>query len=429
MSAATKTRVDGDGSIHLRADGRWCGVVSLGVDSNGKRQRRYVYGDTRDEARGKLIELQAAALRGELKPTRTSPAPAPLTVGELLDRWLKLKRSGGDLAPTTYVNYERTVRLHLKPPLGSIPVRDLGAEDVAAVLGEKLGEGLSGSTRRQVYDRLCAALDWAVEEGHLTRNVARSRSVKRPRVRHELPETFAPDEAGAILDVLWEACTGRVVTPYWPGRRPAGERRPDRRPYEHVPSWTLYAPVFLLAAYTGLRQGELLALKWSAVDLKAGTVTVAETLRRDGTFADPKSDAGARCVPIEEPEVVAVLRRLRAERLVGPGLVFCTTAGHTRPGGRPIGSPLVARAVSRHWHRVQEHAAIPEDRRRGTHALRKLYASALLAGGATVPEAQRLLGHSSASVTLDIYASASTEGLRKAAAGVAAVYGAARSTG
>ena len=173
------------------------------------------------------------------------------------------------------------------------------------------------------------------------------------------------------------------------------------------------AALWTLALHTGLRQGELLGLRWQDVDLTRGTLTVAQTLQViEGTIEHGrgKSDAARRTVPIH-PAALETLRQWRArqaeERLrVGPawtdsGLVFTSR----------VGTPLFPRNVSRRFHQLLDAANID---RRGMHTTRHTTASLLLAANEHPKVVQELLGHSQISLTLDTYSHV-MPGMREAA--------------
>ncbi|BFU46704.1 site-specific integrase [Krasilnikovia sp. MM14-A1004] len=160
--------------------------------------------------------------------------------------------------------------------------------------------------------------------------------------------------------------------------------------------------LWVCALTVGLRRGELLGLRWSDLDLPAGTLTVRQTLLRvDGQlrFSEPKTVRSRRTVPVPERTVEllrAQRRRQAAERLLAGerwrdfGLVFAST----------IGTPMEPRNLDRAWHAVRAQADLPWLR---LHDLRHACATFLLASGASPRRVMKTLGHSQISLTMNTY--------------------------
>jgi integrase len=151
--------------------------------------------------------------------------------------------------------------------------------------------------------------------------------------------------------------------------------------------------LYLLALTTGMRQGELLGLRWADVDLGGGMLAVAQQYKRleDGRgMGKPKSAAGRRAIALT-PFVVGSLRRRRAACRCGGDLVFCG------PAGAPL-QPEVLRV--RHFYPLLERAGLP---RVVFHELRHSAATILIAAGVPLAVVSRLLGHASIRITADLY--------------------------
>jgi integrase len=221
-----------------------------------------------------------------------------------------------------------------------------------------------------VHVTLSQALGQATRDGLVGRNVAEA--VDPPKVPRREMRALTPAEVDALLTTA------------------EGDWR----------------TLWMLALYTGIREGELLGLTWPDVDLERATVTVQRALvaGEDGVTLwvrpYPKSRAGIRIIPITA-EVVAELRRHRArqveERLRAAvwaetdRCVFLTTRG----------TPLNPSHVSRTLKRDALVAGITGNVH--VHVLRHSYASSLLAAGRPIPEVAYLLGHSSPAITLTVY--------------------------
>lgn len=312
---------------------------------------------------------------------------ARVRVGTFIDDWIGKGLAASTRKATTQENYANIARAHLIPaPFGDIPLDRLRPSDVEALLLMKRRTGKSSSTVRTIHSVCRAALDIAVRDGLLVPNPAAA--VKRPAIERKDASYLTRDQVGVLLS----AC------------------RQDR----------LY-PLFALMVGTGLRRGEALALHWGDVDLDHGQVRVRWTLSRvrgDLAVSEPKTDRSGRVVPVPAP-VIAELRahkaRQAAERLaVGSawrdlGAVFATESG----------GYLEPRNVLRRFVHLAQGAGLTGI---GLHTLRHSAASALIETGTHMKVLQELLGHSTFSVTADIYSHVGATQQREAADRLAAAF-------
>jgi integrase len=323
-------------------------------------KRKAVYAKTRREVDEKLTKAKADRDKGLLFDANN------LTVGRYLERWLA-DSVRDTVKATTYETYERLMLLHLVPALGRVKLKNLTPAHVRGLYREKLDSGLSPSSVQRVHALLHKALKQAVNDGLVPRNV--TDAVKAPKQsRKEIP-TLTREQARDFL----EAAQG------------------DRLE-------TLY----VLAIHTGLRQGELLGLKWDDVDLDRGRFQVRRILSaaKDGpVFTTPKNNQG-RSVRLTAQAVQAlrdhrkrqVEDRLRRARLwQDHGLVFTTL----------VGTPLNRHNVfSRSFKPLLQRASLPDV---PFHALRHSFATLMLAGGEHPKVVQEMMGHSGIRVTMDFY--------------------------
>ena len=376
-----KRRGNGEGSIYKRPDGTWAGQVSVGYDPvTGKLKRKSFYGKTRKEVADKMAQALQEVRSG------TYIEPAQTTFGEWLDKWLTGYKKG-QLKPGTYENYEILINVHIKPALGKVPLAKLQAHMLQTFYNEKLEKGRADgkgglSTRmvRYLHAIIRQALQQAVKEGLLPRNVADATSP--PTVKNKQMRPLTEEELLTFFDAA----------------------RNDR----------LYA-AYVLAATTGLRRGELLGLCWDCVDLENGVITVQRQLLvlKEGITLEEatKSRSGRRSIVLTDDairELKAHRKRQLQERLLmgeayqDHGLVFC----------KEDGTPLDPREFTKRFQRHLEAAGLPRVR---LHDLRHTHASLLLARGVHPKIVQERLGHSSITMTLDLY-SHLVPGLQEAAA-------------
>ena len=376
-----KRRGHNEGSIYQRADGRFVGAVSLGM-VNGKRKRRVVYGRTHDEVRRAIRRLQADLDRGI--PVQTASA----TVAAFLDRWLAWVKP--NVRPKTYASYVCQTQTHLKPALGSYRLEKLSQHHVNQMMTAMQTQGLSVTSVTYARNVLRAALNQAMKWDMVGRNVA-ALADPPAAVAYE-PYAFSASEAARLLTAL----------------------RGDRLE-------ALYA----IALAVGLRQGELLGLRWRDVDIDAGTVTVRYQLQKvDGhpTFTEPKSKSGRRTIALPA-SVTATVRQHRTrqleERMRAGGawqaqwdLVFAT----------PTGSPMNDVTLRKHFRQVLERTGLWQEavdagrRPPRFHDLRHSAASFLAARGVHPSVAKAILGHANISTTLQVYTSVGADTIRGATA-------------
>src|SRR5215218_6306892 len=366
-------RGNGEGTIYRRKDGKW--ATQYTVYTAEGRKRKTLYGKTRQEVAAKLTKAMSDR-DGGLHFDAGS-----LTLGEYLDTWL-MASVKDTVRLTTYQGYERICRLHIKPSLGRVRIKDLAVVHVRRLYRGRLEAGLAPRMVQLVHVTLHKALKQAVMDGLIPRNV--TEGVKAPRPEPKEIKPLCPEQARALL----EAAEG------------------DR-----------LEALYMLAVTTGMRQGELLGLKWEDVDFKAGTIQVRRTLStRAGkgfSFSPPKTAKGRRSIKLPEVAKRSLKKHRRAQleermKLAGlredNGLVFATRLG--TPMGRQ-------ELVMRSFKPLLKKASLPDIR---FHDLRHTCATLLLGKGVHAKFVQELLGHATISITLDTYSHV-LPGMGDAAAG------------
>lgn len=374
----SKRRRHGDGSIFQRKDGRWVGLVDGGrVD--GQRQRRAYYGDTFREVQEQLkvalhAQQQGLPLGGHGK-----------TVGSFLSEWIEGQQS--KIRPTTWRRYSDFVTYATKH-VGHIALEKLTPEDVERLMETRLKAGAAPATVRQLRAVLRRALGQAEKRRYVPRNVAAL--ADPPRVERRQMTALNEDQANAFLSA-------------------ASEHR--------------LSALFAVALDTGMREGELLALKWAAVDLERGTLQVNTTLQAtpDGfEFAPTKTAKSRRQVTLTRAAVTALRRhkvQQAKERIdFGPGwddldLVFPNAVG------RPVNA---SNLLHQQFYPLLKRAGVPHIR---FHDLRHTYASIALGRGVPLKVVSETLGHSSIAITADTYQHVTPSMSRASADAMDAVHG------
>ncbi len=359
------------GYIRQREDS-WQITIDVGREpSTGKRLRHFerVQGSKRDAQR-RLHELLVTVEQGRyVKPTE-------LNVGQFLNKWLQDYAQMNTRA-RTFERYASVVD-HLTLALGSIPLTALRPQHLekyygaCLISGRRDGKGgLSSLTVKKHHRVLCGALKYAVRNGLLASNPAEVVKPPGPKKGRQVGR-FGSAEVQEILDS-------------------AKERE------------SLYYNFFFTAAYTGLRRGEVLGLRWCDIDLDKSTLSVVQSLQQlqsgEYVFAPPKSEKSRRQIALS-PSLVILLweHRLKQEhtwRLLGKPLLP-TDLVFSHPDGRPLRPNSVTRALKG----IGESLSLKGIR---LHDLRHAHASILLKQGVHPKIVQERLGHSSISTTLDIY--------------------------
>lgn len=344
-----------------RKDGRYVATLRY-TDESGRARRLSVYGKTPTETKARLREAQRRVEDGG------PVVESSMTVGEWCERWVTVTLPTSGRRPTTQELYASLVRTHLVPALGAHRLRDLTVAHVEDWIAD-LGKRRSASTTRQAHGLLSVILDAAVRHELVRRNVAKG--TDRPAKPRKEARHYTSEEVGAIRS----AAEGRRLEHY-----------------------------LTLLAYTGMRRGEALALRWSDLDLDAErpSLRITATLSRvEGRLerTPPKTKAGRRTVPLVPVAVEALRdqrRRQAKDRLAaGPawedsGYVFTTE----------IGTPVDPRNVLRWFYTVRDAAGITGG---SLHTFRHSAATVLLASGVPMPMVKDVLGHSSIAVTVDMY--------------------------
>ena len=329
-------------NIAKRPDGRWRARYR---DSAGREHSRHF--KRKVDAQRWLDEVTTAVTTGMY----VDPGRSRITVGEWSRRWLETKV---DLKPSTRARYEGLLRVNVLPRWGEIRLADVTHEGVAAWIADLTASGLSAATVRQAHRVLSLTFSLAVRDGRLARNPADH--VPLPRAAKHEKVFLTVDQVEQLADA-------------------AGE----------------YRLVILFLAYTGLRFGELSALRVRRLDLMRRRAEIVEAVAEVGgraVFSTPKSHQ-VRSVPIPRFLVDELAQHVAGQN--PDDFVF------TSPRGGLL-------RLQNFRHTVFDRAARTAGLDRLTpHGLRHTAASLAITSGADVKVVQQMLGHASATMTLDLY--------------------------
>jgi integrase len=349
-------RGHGEGSITRRKDGRYQAAITL-----ENHKRKYFYGKTRKDVQDKLNKALYEQKQGTLV---TGPQR---TLQVQLERWLE-QVAKLTLRPNTYKGYRSAINCHLVPALGHIQLQKLTIGHLQAFYAEKAAM-LKPRSLAIMNAALSGALEDALKQGFVARNVAKL--VDLPRVERYEGQVLTVEQAKKLL----EAARGSRLD-----------------------------ALLLVVVTTGLRRGEVVALRWNDIDLEKGVLQVRHTLARIAgrglVEGEPKSKAGRRKIALSRVVIEALkahrVRQLEARIKMGDrwkegGLVFCNAHGtYFEP--------------SHVWYlfkQLLKSAGLPDVR---FHDLRHSAATVLLAAGVPLKVVSELLGHSSIAITADTYA-------------------------
>lgn len=371
---ATK-KANGSGTIRKRADGRWEGKYTLGYDpKTGKLIRKSVYGKTQKEVRLALSKIVSEMDSG------TYAEPSKMKVSQWLDEWLASYTM--NIKPATRSAYEEHIRVHIKPSLGDIPLKQLSTRDIQQLYTNLLKEReLSPKTVRNIHGVLHRTLEQAKLLGYIRVNPADA--AVTPRVEKKQVETLDAEDIGKFLAAI------------------RGTK------YEY--------PLFV-AVFTGLRQGELLGLTWDCVDFERGLLLINKQHNRvkgdtEFRFASLKNDKARVLTVADEVIDVLKLQKQRQESwgaALGNGWENPDNLVFTTEFGRYINNKI----LYQNFKRIAKKLGKPDLR---FHDLRHTYAVNSLRAGDDIKTVQENLGHATASFTLSTYAHA-TPGMKRESA-------------
>jgi integrase len=356
----TRRRGNGEGSItRHKKSGLY--MARYTIETPARQKRPTIYGKTREEVANELAKVLANRTDGLIYDDEN------MTVGQYLDQWLK-GSVRGSVRQSTFDRYVIAVRVHIKPALGRLKLKKLTPTHVQSLYQDKLDAGFAPASVNKLHVVLHKALSQAVEWHMVPRNVAEVVRAPKPTPKEMRP--LSAEETRCLLEAA----------------------RGDR-----------LEALYVLAVTTGMRQGELLALKWQDVDLENAAISVHRTLTKSGgrlLLGEPKTKKSRRTIYLTEAAVRALREHLarqieEIERLSDlyrdDGLVFTTEVG-------TLINPSNLR--KRSFASLLKRAKLPHIR---FHDLRHTCATLLFRRGVHPKYVQELLGHSNIAITLDTY--------------------------
>lgn len=371
-------RSNGEGTIFKRKDGRWCAQYIQKID--GTERRRSVYGKTQKQVKEKLKSVMAEK-ENVVEPNQAET----LILRNWMAEWL-ISYKKEIVKITTYQGYWRVFRDHIEhSEISDVPLSELSTNMLQKYYNRLRAEGrsdqkggLSPRMVRYVYVLVNGALEQAVKNDHLFKNV--NKYVVLPSKEQKEITPMSEQEVKLFL----EACENERLR-----------------------------ALYYLELFSGLRKGEISGLKWSDIDWIKRQLTVFRTLepvvnnaqetdqprKAELVLVTPKTKKSKRIIPLNDIVMIELEehkkrqereKELYADIYIDQDLIFCREDGYF----------LHPRYLTDNFHRILKAAALPKYR---FHDLRHTVASLLINSNENPKIIQELLGHSSISTTMDIY--------------------------
>lgn len=355
-------------------------IYATGKKKDGKNQYRVIvshtdaFGKHKQHERVAYGKAEALQVETELKASlQGASAPKYMTVGQLYTEYMEQKRQ--EVRATTYDKSRRFLERYTLPMLADVPLAKLDAQVLQKWKNEIGAHNYKLSTKKLYYIELAALLNYAIRREYIMRNpltlVGNFRSTdfaKPEEMRYYTPEEYKKYAAAAL------------------------EYAKNARTDFSFSAWAHYV-FFSIAFYTGMRKGEINALKWkNVVD---GVIRVRESVSRlKGSYieGDPKTVSSVRDIRIPEPlaKILAEHRsRQETDERFNESYYVCGAV-----------KPLLNTSIDRHNRLYCQAAGVPHIR---IHDFRHTHASLLINEGVNIMEISRRLGHSSVKETLETY--------------------------
>ena len=341
-------------NIYKRKDGRYEGRYKKGYGTDGKPIWGSVYGKTYTEAKEKLT----------LKKVEAKVQNNIISSSALLQNWIeKWIATQNHIKPTTKMMYYSHLKNHIKGSIGGITLKRLTAEAIQKFVDSET-EKYEPKTVHAVFSMLKLSLKAAKGKGYIANIYS---DIRLPKVRRKVLRVFTPQEQKRFEKAIQD-------------------------------SNNRYDIGILLCLYTGIRIGELCALRWENIDLENSTLYILHTAER--VLNDDKKSKKKTKISIEEPKSDTSTRPIPI-----PAFLVKILAEYERSEGyilRDNGNYTDSRNISRRFKKLLEIAGLPDTFK--FHILRHSFATRALELGMDIKTLSEILGHASITITLNLYA-------------------------
>ncbi|MGL9730809.1 tyrosine-type recombinase/integrase [Enterococcus sp. DIV0756] len=348
-------------NIYYRKDGRWEGRYAIGRKSNGRLKYGYIYGKTYQDVREKLLPLKQQSER-----MMELYGKSLMTYSEWIIQWKKEIRMS--VKVSTFSDYCYKLSRYLLPHLGNTPMYQVTSERIQEIVDHYIDQRLSASSIQIIVCLLKKTLNDAKKQGLLYKNPCHA--VQLPKRRTKKVRALTIEQQRTLLEIV--------------------DKNNDAK-----------SQAVVLALNTGMRIGEIAALKWENVDFNKGIISIRQTCNRIQAignqktiinYDEVKSAASHRIIPMNQ-KVQNLLKRLR--KASDTDFVFSVGSKGCEP-----------RVLTYHFHQLRKQAKLESIH---FHQLRHTFATRCLEAKIGIASVSALLGHSSTKMTLDVYSDSMLE--------------------
>ncbi len=375
---------DGAGSIRQRPDGIWEARITISTETGVNGQvRRSIYGKTMKEVRQRMTAIQQSIDAGLYQ------TPSKITVSEWLSEWLETFCKP-KVKPLTYSAYKASIETHITQTLGNIKLQALKGMQIQRLYNGMTASGISGKSVKNMGAILHKAFSVAIKQGLISVNPCDAAEL--PKVVHKEIQPFTDAEIPIFLKAI------------------------ESHPFKNA---------YAVDLFTGMREGELLGLSWPQVDFKNKRIVINQQLQREkikgGKYYIAHSTKSGKSRTIKPPDIT--FRYLMAERVRQAENQLAAGEFWNNPDNLVFtnekGRHLAIFTFYKNFKTIAASIGRPDAR---PHDLRHTAATVAIASGADIKSVQDMLGHSTASFTLNVYAHTSEKMKEDTAARVQSYY-------
>lgn len=353
-------------NIYKRKDGRWEGRYIKGRNTNGKIKYGYVYSKTYGETKRKLYSCKM-----KYQNITENVGNTFITMCELSQQWLEFKYS--HIKISTYASYQYKLNHYILSELGEKSINELDEDNLKKMIHHWQEQGLSPNTIKITFRILNQCIAYAVRLGYLKKNICELIILPK-KINAKIPALSLPEQ-----------------------------KRLEKIALE---SSSMYGAAVLLSLRTGLRIGEICALKWKHINFKTNILHIEQTVQRINLdtnnsktqlcISSAKTDSSNRIIPISKQVRTLLLMLMKINK---SAYVFTNGSNFCEP-----------RLMTYHFHKIRAKAGLENIH---FHQLRHTFATRCIESKADIVSVSALLGHSSTKMTLDIYADSILEQRQK----------------